>query len=201
MKLSLVVVSPGQMNQWTIHVRQPSLVIGRQADCHLQPTSILVSKRHCMVSTSEDAAFVDDLGSTNGTFLNDQPVREKTELQDDDLLQVGPLLFRVQLEAGSPDLQEQQSSAEMAEEELAATLLMGIPDRPKRRFPAALQGAIAPLAAETGVDPGTTQSGVREPELKEKDAAPQRAKPAEADMGGTALAAKAILRKHRHTRQ
>jgi hypothetical protein len=42
--------------------------------------------------------FLRDFGSTNGTFVNDQPVKGEIELKNDDLVKVGPIEFKVQCE-------------------------------------------------------------------------------------------------------
>jgi pSer/pThr/pTyr-binding forkhead associated (FHA) protein len=202
MKLSLIVASPGKMNQWAVAITRPFFVIGREADCQLRPISDMVSKHHCALLVGENAAFVHDLGSTNGTFVNDQQVRDKTELHDRDSLRVGPLLFTVRLEAGLLDLpkqQQPQASQETADDELAAALLLSMPDRPKRRFRLGSGGESASPAAETRVDPGTTQSGGPASEPKKKVAAHDKVKPPKPDMGGTALVAKKILKKHQHS--
>jgi pSer/pThr/pTyr-binding forkhead associated (FHA) protein len=45
-----------------------------------------------------DGAFLRDLGSRNGTLVNGTRLMKERDLQDGDQLQVGPLLFEVQLE-------------------------------------------------------------------------------------------------------
>ena len=42
--------------------------------------------------------YVRDFDSTNGTFVNDQPVKGEVELHHDDKLKIGPLLFAVRIE-------------------------------------------------------------------------------------------------------
>jgi pSer/pThr/pTyr-binding forkhead associated (FHA) protein len=195
MKISLIVASPDKMDQKAFTITRPCFVIGREADCQLRPASDMVSKRHCALLVDENAAFVDDLGSTNGTFLNDQPVRDKTELHDQDSLRVGPLLFTVRLEAGSLDLpkQQQQAAREMADEELAAALLLSMPDKPKRRFQPESGDEIAPPLADTGVEPGTTQSVARVSEPKEKDPARDTAKSTKRELAAVSRAARGML--------
>ena len=45
--------------------------------------------------------FVRDFDSTNGTRINDRPVKGEQELYDQDKLMVGPLTFRVARTSGS----------------------------------------------------------------------------------------------------
>src|SRR5262249_35871446 len=45
-----------------------------------------------------EQAFLHDFGSTNGTLLNDQPVKGEVELHNEDRIKVGPLSFLVRLE-------------------------------------------------------------------------------------------------------
>jgi len=97
MKLSLV-VGQGAGKGKVIPISLPQFVIGRDAKCHLRPVSQTISKRHCELHVRGEQAFVKDLGSTNGTFVNDDPVRGERELHNGDVLKVGPLDFGVRLE-------------------------------------------------------------------------------------------------------
>jgi len=73
----------------------PPFLIGRAAECHLRPASTAVSSRHCVIEEREGHAFIQDLGSTNGTFLNDDRLTSDCPLRDGDELCVGPLRFLV----------------------------------------------------------------------------------------------------------
>src|SRR5690606_23037187 len=52
-----------------------------------------VSRRHAQVTISEQKAMVKDLGSTNGTYVNDEPVTERV-LKDSDLIKVGRTILK-----------------------------------------------------------------------------------------------------------
>lgn len=70
------------------------LVIGRGDDCGLRIHDSSVSRRHAQVEPSVDGFRVDDFGSTNGTFVNDQPVSSPQKLHDGDYVRIGNCLFR-----------------------------------------------------------------------------------------------------------
>src|SRR5947199_9301821 len=102
MKLSLMVLSAGKAAGQTIPITLPQFIIGRDPQCQLRPASAVISKRHCALLVRGDKAFVRDFDSTNGTFVNDEPVKGERQLSHADRLKVGPLLFDVQLEATTP---------------------------------------------------------------------------------------------------
>jgi predicted component of type VI protein secretion system len=99
MKLALVVMTPGKMEGKAIPITLSQFVIGRDPQCHLRPASQVISKRHCAILIKGEKAFVCDFESTNGTLLNDQPVKGEVEIQNADVLKVGPITFAVNLEA------------------------------------------------------------------------------------------------------
>jgi len=102
MNLSLLVQTPGKMEGKVLEIKLSQFVIGRDPQCHLRPASPLISKRHCAILQKEGKAFLRDFGSTNGSFVNDEPVKGERELHHDDQLKIGPLLFTVRFEADAP---------------------------------------------------------------------------------------------------
>ena len=99
MKLNLVVLSEGKAAGHVIPIKLPQFIIGRDAQCHLRPASPVISKRHCALISRNGKVFVRDFDSTNGTFVNDVPVKGERELSHQDKLKAGPLLFEVRIEA------------------------------------------------------------------------------------------------------
>jgi len=81
-----------------IKIPSPKCVIGRGDDCHLRPQSDAISRRHCVIITTENEAVVRDLNSRNGTFVNNERVAEESVLLGGDMLRVGPLEFEVAIE-------------------------------------------------------------------------------------------------------
>jgi predicted component of type VI protein secretion system len=200
MKLNLVVLTPGKMEGKAIPITLPQFLIGRDPQCQLRPASALISKRHCVLLMRGEQAFVRDFDSTNGTSLNDQQVKGEREIKNNDRLKVGPLEFRVALEASSsvdrptPVPKAAQSAAASDDEAAAAMLLSGIDDGPSN-----------PTAVDSdGVPTGSTVMQVlqqpQESEPAKEEAAgaggAEREKAAKAAQGNTSSAAKAILEKY-----
>jgi pSer/pThr/pTyr-binding forkhead associated (FHA) protein len=102
MKLSLVVLTPGANQGKVLEIKLSQFLIGRDPQCHLRPASPMISKRHCALLQREGKAFIRDFDSTNGTFVNNVQVKGEVELHDGDQLKMGPLLFKVMIEAGTP---------------------------------------------------------------------------------------------------
>jgi DNA-binding winged helix-turn-helix (wHTH) protein len=69
-------------------------VIGRDIDVAVTLDSATVSRRHARLRVTQDAATIEDLGSKNGTFLNDARVSgEESVVTDGDRIRIGSLLL------------------------------------------------------------------------------------------------------------
>ena len=102
MKLTLVVKAAGKQEGKVLPITLSQFVIGRDPQCHLRPASAMISKRHCALIQRDGKAFIRDFGSTNGSFVNEQPVKEEAELHDNDELKIGPLMFQVRIVQDAP---------------------------------------------------------------------------------------------------
>ena len=69
------------------------VVIGRSSRCELQIDQESVSRNHCRIAFDGRSFAVRDLGSTNGTYVNDEQV-ESAELRDGDQLKVGRTILK-----------------------------------------------------------------------------------------------------------
>jgi len=76
-------------------------LVGRGSECHVQPNSEWVSRQHCLLRVTPQAAWVRDLGSGTGTLVNGVRLRSERLLTAGDLLEVGPLVFEVQFAPSS----------------------------------------------------------------------------------------------------
>src|SRR5436190_14906492 len=68
-------------------------VIGRSSKCDVQLDQESVSRNHAHISRQRANYVIRDLGSTNGTYVNDELVDE-TVLRDGDQVKVGRTIFK-----------------------------------------------------------------------------------------------------------
>src|SRR5918998_3489709 len=78
-------------------------VIGRREDCDLRIPLGEVSRKHCRMVRDGDTLRLEDLGSSNGTYLNGQRVERDAVLSPGDSIQVGPVVFVLQLDGVPAD--------------------------------------------------------------------------------------------------
>ncbi len=69
-----------------------STTIGRLPDCDVVLPDPAVSRRHARIVRRGDAYVLSDLGSTNGTLVNGEPVSER-ELRDGDRITIGAIVL------------------------------------------------------------------------------------------------------------
>ena len=83
-------------NQW---------VVGRSRSCDIMIHSSMVSRRHCLITRTPDGIFViEDLGSTNGTYLNGVPLQTPAQLYPGDRIAFADAQFTFQINQGAPAL-------------------------------------------------------------------------------------------------
>ncbi len=68
--------------------------IGRDGANDLVVDDEEVSSRHARITYDDGCFWVEDLNSTNGTFVNGERISAITRLQDDDLLKMGHILMK-----------------------------------------------------------------------------------------------------------
>jgi predicted component of type VI protein secretion system len=197
MKLSLVVLTPGKTEGKVIPVTLSQFVIGRDPQCHLRPASAVISKRHCALLVRDGKVFLRDFDSTNGTFLNDAPVKGEVEVKPDDRLKVGPLLFGIRVEAGAATpvnrptptpapAVKNPAPAEGNDDDSIAAMLLSLQD-----------GEAPPPGVPGEVPEGSTVMDLQAPVIPDPAAeAAKKEAEKKKEVGNTSSAAKAILEKY-----
>jgi len=76
-------------------------VVGRDPECGVWLDVAGVSRRHARLVVRGDRATLEDLGSTNGTLVEDVPVEGCQPLQNDQRIHFGPLEVRFRFYSGA----------------------------------------------------------------------------------------------------
>ena len=99
MNVLFVVIAP-KSKEGTFTVRLP-VVVGRSEEAKFRIQQDRVSRKHCEFFATDGEVFIRDLGSTNGTFLDDEQVEtsRKRRVSSGAVIRVGSLAFRVEYPA------------------------------------------------------------------------------------------------------
>ncbi|MEW6059519.1 MAG: FHA domain-containing protein [Actinomycetota bacterium] len=91
---SVVVHAPDGRKVGTFRLTEP-LEIGRSESCAVHVDDTYVSQVHAKLYGKNGAWYVEDLGSTNGTYLNDRRVASPAEVHAGDVVRVGKTLLEL----------------------------------------------------------------------------------------------------------
>jgi pSer/pThr/pTyr-binding forkhead associated (FHA) protein len=83
---------------------QQQLTIGRSDESDIQLDGLLISNDHARISQTAEGVVIEDLNSTNGTYVNGQRITARRPITYDDMVQIGPFLLRVSTDRGSQSL-------------------------------------------------------------------------------------------------
>lgn len=86
-----------EANNRVLPLREGTTLIGRGDDAQIRLADVGISRRHARVAYDGTSAVITDLGSTNGTLVNDEPVDEQL-LRAGDRIRLGgtTLVFRTE---------------------------------------------------------------------------------------------------------
>jgi pSer/pThr/pTyr-binding forkhead associated (FHA) protein len=208
MKVSLV-VAQGVHQGKVIPIPVAQFLIGREDGCQLRPSSPAISKKHCGILVKGGKVFVQDFGSTNGTFVNEEQVSGEQEVQNGDKIRVGPLEFMLKLERTPAPSRNQPKPSALTpapkDSDVPTKEEKPVSTRPKSEEPDADQIAAMLLGTDDGpthggpvtadqIPDGSTvfdMSAVTDPNAKK----PEEKKPPAAEVDNSKRAAD-ILRKY-----
>jgi diguanylate cyclase (GGDEF)-like protein len=75
------------------NLTRPQMIIGRSSKADVQIDQEAVSRNHCKILNTGNAVLLRDMGSTNGTYVNDEMIDEYV-LRDGDFIKVGRCIFK-----------------------------------------------------------------------------------------------------------
>lgn len=90
-----LIVQTGKHVGKKIALPDREVTIGRDEKCFIRMTSVEVSREHCSLIPTAKGLLIRDLGSQNGTVVNNVRIEGETLLQPGDFLQIGPIQFQV----------------------------------------------------------------------------------------------------------
>lgn len=110
------------------------IIIGRSSDLDMVLVEDMVSRKHAKITTDEHSVSIQDLGSTNGTFVNGEKIRA-VRLKEGDRILVGTSIIKLVAANSEPSV----PSASMSENEARSRLQVTANRRPE---PKMMQGNI-----------------------------------------------------------
>ena len=72
----------------------PEIIIGRAPEAGIMIPDDSVSREHAKIISRGNSVAIDDMGSSNGTFIHDDRVQSPTTLTDGDILRLGSILLK-----------------------------------------------------------------------------------------------------------
>jgi pSer/pThr/pTyr-binding forkhead associated (FHA) protein len=91
--MAKLIIQTGKLAGKPLTIPSKEVVIGRDEGCFIRMGSVDISRRHCSLRATVDGILVTDLGSSNGTLVNDILITAPTILRVGDRLRVGPAVF------------------------------------------------------------------------------------------------------------
>ncbi|HKB40297.1 MAG TPA: SpoIIE family protein phosphatase [Gemmataceae bacterium] len=91
--MSTLVTVQGPNTGRTFSLDPRRSLIGRRPDSTIFLESLAVSREHAQLSCQDGAYFIEDLGSSNGTWVNGKKIAGRVALGEKDSLQIGPYVL------------------------------------------------------------------------------------------------------------
>lgn len=139
MEFILHLVQPGAASATTRTLQEGTYIIGRSAGARLMLPYQDVSERHALLMLRGSRATIEDLGSSNGTVVNGQPIYSPCELGADSVVSIGSCMLRV---SPASAVSEQDNDDDAAQEEDVSMPRVPYSDEPQARREADPQSAV-----------------------------------------------------------
>ena len=99
--MTLTLLKPGQSTPVTENLPDGNYFIGRGTSAKIVLAYADVSERHALLSVRGRSAYIEDLNSANGTYINGLQIERRTLLSDDSIIQIGGTVLRITRDAES----------------------------------------------------------------------------------------------------
>ena len=78
-----------------ILAKKPNVILGRGKEADIQILDNLVSRKHAKITKEANSYYVADLGSANGTYINNKKISKKTKFSENDEIRIGLKIFKL----------------------------------------------------------------------------------------------------------
>ncbi len=113
----LVVTSEGPLRGQTLPIEADECVVGRRDNSDLQLSDPHVSRSHAVIRRQGGATWVEDLGSTGGTFVNGQQIVSAHALKHGDAVRFGTVETRYEDRSSLMEAEDETQMIELPEPE------------------------------------------------------------------------------------
>src|ERR1700704_2951431 len=103
--MASVIVIFGGKEEKTYQLDRSRLVVGREPKCEIQIDNLGISREHCAFSQRGEAYLVQDLNSSNGTYVNGRKITEHFLNHDDEII-IGKYMLKFKNAAQTPKKEE-----------------------------------------------------------------------------------------------
>jgi two-component system, cell cycle response regulator len=101
-KPACLLVVGGELNGTIYNLIPGETIVGRNPDCTISLDFHGVSRRHFTISVNEKEALLTDLGSANGTYLNNVKIDQPIILKRTDVIKIGSIAMKF-IPKGDPE--------------------------------------------------------------------------------------------------
>jgi hypothetical protein len=92
-------------------VAEKQIIVGRSSDLDMVLVEDMVSRKHARIAMQQDQIWIEDLGSTNGTFVNGEKIK-RARLKEGDRVLIGTSILKVIAGDGPRDGAEAKQNLE-----------------------------------------------------------------------------------------
>lgn len=93
--MALMRIETGANKGKQLRLPNRGLVVGRGETADMRINSAEISREHCRLTAEGSEVVAEDLGSSNGTFVNGRPITEATRMKQGDRVTFGPITLRL----------------------------------------------------------------------------------------------------------
>ncbi len=92
--MAVLIILTGKLQGKRVTLPEGEVTVGRDEACQIRLATTEISRFHCRIRCRGDSITVKDLGSRNGTIINDVAIEREQALLPGDTLRIGPVSFQ-----------------------------------------------------------------------------------------------------------